>query len=78
MSENKIFSIFLCERNFRKVTINFEETPLTTFVQAFFSSFPLEHSSSVFYYPVLETGGGKEVQGFHQPPSHFQIYAIFD
>ena len=28
-----------------------------------------------FYYPVLETGGGKKDNGYHQPPSHFQ-YSI--
>ena len=28
-----------------------------------------------FYYSVLETGGGKKYNGYHQPPSHFQ-YSI--
>ena len=26
-----------------------------------------------FYYPVLETGGGKKYRRYHQPPSHFEI-----
>ena len=38
----------------------------------FFFFFSTRAQLKCFNYPVLETGGRKKDNGYHQPPSHFQ------